>query len=357
MAPSIESTVAAMALSALRHVEPELAHQLALRGLRLLGPIWRRPRVSTDLGVNALGLRFAHPVGVAAGFDKDGDFLDAIGCLGFSHVEVGTVTPDPQEGNPRPRLFRIPDTDAVINRMGFNSKGVGYVARRLLRTRFGGVLGVSIGKNAATPIEQAHQDYLRCFRGLYPLASYIAVNVSSPNTENLRDLQSAAWLSRIVVPLQEERVRLSRSHGKTVPLLIKIAPDLADDELASLAAELRRLGVDGVIATNTTTNLDGVRGVLPAHRGGGLSGEPLHARSVAVIARLRSELGRGFPIIGVGGITTAAAALATLDAGASLIQLYTGLIYRGPALLTDILDALAARRPKERSWARAEAKH
>lgn len=338
-----------MSMPALRRLEPEFAHRVAMSGLRLLRPIWSAPRISTDIGVNILGLRFANPVGVAAGFDKDGDYLDAVGCLGFGHIEVGTVTPDPQNGNPRPRLFRIPAANAAINRMGFNSKGVDYVAQRLERTTFNGLRGISIGKNAATPIEKAEQDYLRCFREIYRFADYIAVNVSSPNTANLRDLQSQEGLSRIITPLQEEQLRLCQSQGKRTPLLVKIAPDLSDDQIASLALELRRLGVDGVIATNTTTNLDGLRGVLPAHRGGGLSGEPLHARSVAVIRQLRSELGSGFPIIGVGGITTATAALATLDAGANLIQLYTGLTYRGPVLLAEILDALGERAVSRRS--------
>jgi dihydroorotate dehydrogenase len=232
--------------------------------------------------------------------------------------------------------------------MGFNSKGVDYVAQRLQRSKVGGVRGVSIGKNAATPIAQAEQDYLCCFRRVYRLADYVAVNVSSPNTPNLRELQSQEWLRRIIIPLQEERPRLCQLHGKDMPLLIKIAPDLTDDQVAALALELRRLGVDGVIATNTTTSLDGVRGVLPEHHGGGLSGEPLHARSLAVVGQLRSELGSGFPIIGVGGITTAVAAQATLDAGANLIQLYTGLIYRGPVLLDEILDALATQRLSNR---------
>jgi dihydroorotate dehydrogenase len=336
-------------MPALRRLEPELAHRVAMGGLRLLRPFWSAPRVSEDIGVNVLGLRFANPVGVAAGFDKDGDYLDAMGCLGFGHIEVGTVTPDPQYGNPRPRLFRVPAANAAVNRMGFNSKGVDYVAHRLERTTFNGLLGISIGKNAATPIEKAEQDYLRCFRGIYRFADYIAVNVSSPNTANLRDLQSHEGLSRIITPLQEERSRLCRTHGKRTPLLVKIAPDLRDDQVASLALELRRLGTDGVIATNTTTNLDGLRGVLPAHHGGGLSGEPLHARSVAVIRQLRSELGSDFPIIGVGGITTATAALATLDAGANLIQLYTGLTYRGPVLLAEILEALVMRAVNRRA--------
>jgi dihydroorotate dehydrogenase len=226
--------------------------------------------------------------------------------------------------------------------MGFNSKGVEYVAERLQRGKFGGVLGVSIGKNASTPMGRAHEDYLKCFRRLYPLADYIAINVSSPNTLKLRELQSAEGLQGIISPLRDERSRLSKEHGKYVPLLVKVSPDLEPHQLTSVALELQRLDVDGVIATNTTVSLTGIA-PSPVHTGGGLSGEPLHRRSLAVIRQLRAELGPGFPIVGVGGITDPQAALATLDAGANVIQLYTGLIYRGPILLHEILRSLLNR--------------
>jgi dihydroorotate dehydrogenase len=337
---SVPATIAAAALPLLLRLEPELAHRLALTGLRRLGSTWRTPVSAAELAVDCAGKRFAHPVGVAAGFDKDGECLDALGAVGFSHVEVGTITPRPQPGNPRPRLFRLPAARAVVNRMGFNSKGLAYVTRNLQRSGFRGVLGVSIGKNAATPIEHAEQDYVACFRALPGLADYVAINVSSPNTANLRELQTGEGLRRVIGSLQDEGARLSREQAKHTPLFVKLAPDLTPDELAAIAAELRRLGVDGVIATNTTVHLEGVPGIRPVHAGGGLSGAPLHRRSLAVIAQLRSELGPSFPIIGVGGITNAEDALATLRAGASVIQLYTGLVYRGPCLLDEILDAL-----------------
>jgi len=344
MIRSIASALAAVARPALLRLEPELAHHLALRGLELMRAHWRIPAPAPELAVTCLGLRFAHPVGLAAGFDKNGDYLDALGAIGFSHIEVGTVTPRPQPGNPRPRLFRIREAQAIVNRMGFNNEGVDHLVRQLERSTYRGVRGVSIGKNADTPLERAEEDYVTCFRKVYALADYVAVNVSSPNTLRLRELQSGEGLERIVTPLLEERVRLSREHGKHTPLLVKLAPDLSDEELPSVARELRRLGVDGVIATNTTVQLDGVPGILPKHHGGGLSGAPLHARSVAVISRLRSELGPDFPIIGVGGIMSARAALETLAAGANLIQIYTGFVYRGPDLLFEILRALSGER-------------
>jgi dihydroorotate dehydrogenase len=341
MLRSIAPTLAAASLPILLRLEPELAHRLGLGGLNLLRGIWPLCAAPAQLAVTCLGLRFAHPVGVAAGFDKDGDYLDALGAVGFSHVEVGTVTPQPQPGNPRPRLFRIPAAGALVNRMGFNSKGAAYVARRLARSAFRGVRGVSIGKNATTPNERAQEDYVACLRALYAFADYVAVNVSSPNTSKLRELQSSEGLKRVIGALQGERARLEREHGKYVPLLVKLAPDLAPSLLAALAAAIEAHGVDGVIATNTTVNMQGVPGVRPIHEGGGLSGEPLHRRSIAVIGRLRAELGARFPIIGVGGITSAEAARDTLAAGADLIQVYTGLVYRGPELLTEILGALA----------------
>ncbi len=336
----LQRTVVNASLPILLRIEPELAHRLAMSGLRLLRSTWRAPEPPAQLAVDCLGLRFAHPVGVAAGFDKDGDYLDALGAVGFSHVEIGTVTPNPQPGNPKPRLFRIPAARAVVNRMGFNSKGLAYVVRSLQRSSFRGVLGISIGKNAATPLDRAEEDYRACFRALYGLADYIALNVSSPNTTNLRELQTPERLRRVVGSLQEDRAQLAREHRKHTPVFVKLAPDLAPDELTSVAAAMRRLGVDGVIATNTTVHLEGVPGIRSIHQGGGLSGEPLHERSLAVIAHLRAELGSHFPIIGVGGITSPEAALATLRAGASVIQLYTGLVYRGPYLLDDILGAL-----------------
>jgi dihydroorotate dehydrogenase len=307
--------------------------------LRALRPFWPAPQARPALAVRCLRLDFAHPVGLAAGFDKNGDYLDALGALGFSHVELGTVTPRPQPGNPKPRMFRVPG-EGLVNRMGFNNKGVDHLVSRLRGARYGGIRGVSIGKNADTPLEQAAQDYLTCLGKVYALADYIAVNVSSPNTARLRELQAPDGLERIVAPLLDERARLETRHGRRVPLLVKIAPDLDPSQISAVAASLRSLGADGVIATNTTTDLSSLGPDWPADRRGGLSGAPLHARSVAVIAQLRAELGRDFPIIGVGGIVDPDRAASTLRAGADLVQVYTGFAYRGPALLEEVLNGL-----------------
>ena len=327
-------------LPALARWDPERAHDWGLRGLRGLRPFWPSLEARPGPAVRILGLEFAHPLGLAAGFDKNGDYLEALGALGFSHVELGTVTPRPQPGNPRPRMFRVPGTLGLVNRMGFNNKGVDHLVARLRRARYAGIRGVSIGKNAATPLEHAAQDYLACLGKVYALADYVAVNVSSPNTARLRELQAPDGLSSIVGPLLEERARLETRHGRRVPLLVKIAPDLDSAHLGAVAASLRSLGVDGVIATNTTTDLAALGPDWPPERRGGLSGAPLHGRSAAVIAQLRAELGGSFPIIGVGGIVDGERAVATLRAGADLLQVYTGFACRGPALLEEILDAI-----------------
>ncbi len=327
-------------LPALSSWDPERAHDWGLSGLQCLAPFWPAPATHPALAVHRFGLTFAHPVGVAAGFDKNGDYLDALGALGFSHVELGTVTPRPQYGNPKPRMFRVPSAGGLVNRMGFNNKGVDHLVARLSRARYGGIRGVSIGKNADTPLEHAAQDYLVCLDKVYAFADYVAVNVSSPNTARLRELQAPDGLASIVAPLLESRGRLERRHGRRVPLLVKIAPDLGSAEISATAASLRSLGVDGVIATNTTTDLSALGPEWPAERRGGLSGAPLHARSAAVIRQLRAELGGSFPIIGVGGIVDGDRAAATLRAGADLLQIYTGFAYRGPALLEEILIAI-----------------
>ena len=335
------SALAAAALPVLTRLDPETAHTLALRALRWLRPLWPRRDVPANLAVACAGLKFAHPVGLAAGFDKNADYLDALGAVGFSHIEVGTVTPRPQPGNPRPRMFRIRARAALVNRMGFNNKGADHVAARMQRSAYRGIRGISIGKNFDTPIESAERDYVECLRKLYEYADYVAVNVSSPNTARLRELQSQGGLERIAGSLIDERTALARRFGRTVPLFVKVAPDLDDDQLTVLAAQLRALKVDGVIATNTSNRLDEFAPQLPAGCTGGLSGRPLHRLSIGVIRRLRSLLGEEFPIIGVGGICGADEALATLGAGANLIQLYTGFAYRGSRLLDEILEALA----------------
>jgi len=328
------------ALPLLLRFPPELSHALGLRGLKLLSRPGRAPAAAPARAVEALGLRFEHPVGLAAGFDKNGDYLDALGALGFSHVEIGTVTPRPQPGNPRPRLFRLRGARALINRMGFNNRGADYVAARVAAAQYRGVRGISIGKNAATPLERAVDDYLACLRKLYAVADYFAINVSSPNTRGLRTLQSRDALAGIVEPLQEERERLAARHGKRIPLLVKISPDLDHEELRDLAAALRSHALEGVIATNTSTRIAGYEAELERAQGGGLSGAPLRDKSLAALRTLREELGRDMPIIGVGGLMSADDVRARLAAGANLVQLYTGFVYRGPALLNECLSTL-----------------
>jgi dihydroorotate dehydrogenase len=339
----LSAAIARGSLPILSRFDPEFAHDAGLSGLkwlRLLGPIAVPP---PGLGLSCLGLTFSHPLGLAAGFDKNGDYLDALGGVGFSHVELGTVTPRPQPGNARPRMFRGPGA-ALVNRMGFNNKGVDHLVTRLARTQFRGIRGVSIGKNADTPIERAAEDYVACLRKVYPHADYVAVNVSSPNTARLRELQDKDGLERVLGALLEARADLMEQHRRRVPLLVKIAPDLDAAQLAAVAAIVRSLDIDGVIATNTTTDLAPLGAGWPAERRGGLSGAPLHARSVAIISALRAVLGAGFPIIGVGGIVDAERALATLRAGADLIQIYTGFAVRGHVLLEEIWSALLAQR-------------
>jgi dihydroorotate dehydrogenase len=334
------AAMARASLPILARLDPEAAHAVGLAALDRLKFLWRGPTVPDRLAVRCFGVPFAHRLGLAAGFDKNGDHLDALGALGFSHIELGTVTPRPQPGNPKPRMFRLRAAHAIVNRMGFNNKGVDHLVARLSQSRYPGVRGISIGKNFDTPNEQADQDYVACLNKVYAHADYVAVNVSSPNTARLRELQARDGLERIVGALLEARTRLTIEHGKRLPLLVKIAPDLNGEQITALAATLRSLAVDGVIATNTSTDLGAYRDQLPKDQAGGLSGEPLHAMSVLVIARLRGELGPEFPIIGVGGIMSAAHALDSLRAGANLIQIYTGFAYRGHVLVEDILAAL-----------------
>src|ERR1700686_3116403 len=332
------SIIARASLPVLTRLDPERAHDLGLAGLGWLRPLW--PALQPPAGdVHCLGLKFAHPLGLAAGFPKNGDYLDALGALGFSHVELGTVTPRPQPGNPKPRMFRIPEAHALINRMGFNNKGVDHLVAQVSRSRYPGIRGISIGKNFDTPLEQAQDDYVICLRKVYALADYIAVNISSPNTARLREVQARDGLERILGALLEERRILEGRHGKRVPLLVKVAPDLTPEEISALARDLRLLEVDGVIATNTTTDRSVLVNAPVAAQAGGLSGAPLHLRSIRVIAQLRAELGADFPLIGVGGIVSADHARATLRAGANLIQIYTGFAYRGFALLEEIVNA------------------
>jgi dihydroorotate dehydrogenase len=290
-----------------------------------------------------MGLRFPNRVGLAAGFDKNARDIDSLGRLGFGFIEVGTVTPRPQPGNPRPNLFRLVPDEALINRLGFNNEGAAAAVRRLEARRYTGICGVNIGKNFDTPLEDSTKDYTRCLRAVYGVADYVTINVSSPNTPGLRGLQDPAVLRPLLLELAEVREQLMPAHGKRVPLLVKLSPDLGDEQLLDVARELRELPVDAIVATNTTiarpTSLQAATATEP----GGLSGRPLHARSIAVVRSLRAALGADFPLIGVGGIVSAENGIATRDAGADLLQLYTGLIYRGPALVRELLDSLAVK--------------
>jgi dihydroorotate dehydrogenase len=338
-------------------LDPETAHRIALSSLdRLYAAGLLRTAGGLSLPaadpVQAMGLTFPNPVGLAAGLDKNARHVDALGALGFGFVEVGTVTPRAQPGNPRPRMFRLPAAQALINRLGFNNGGLaGFLDNLQRSSRFcagGGIVGLNIGKNADTPIERALDDYLLGLRGVYPLltrrAGYIAVNISSPNTQNLRSLQGADELSRLLDGLMQERRRLADAHGRQVPMAVKIAPDLPDEALPRLAETLTSHGIDAVIATNTTISREAVHGLPHAQETGGLSGAPLRERSNAVVRLLRQHLGPAFPIIGVGGITCGADAAEKIRAGATLVQLYSGLIYRGPALIGEARRAILSAR-------------
>ena len=324
---------------------PESAHRCALSALRQLdrlGLAPAPPRAPADCGRTVMGIRFPNPVGLAAGLDKDGEYIDALARLGFGFLEIGTVTPRPQTGNPRPRMFRIRAARAIINRMGFNNHGVDHLVENVKRARYRGVLGINIGKNFDTPLERAADDYVTCLRKVYPYASYVTVNVSSPNTANLRRLQGAGALDALLAALTPERRELAAKHGRTVPLAVKIAPDLDRLQVETIAGLLRRHAVDAVIATNTTVTRDGVAGLPHEHEGGGLSGAPLAARATSVVRQLAQALAGELPVIGVGGIMTAPDAREKVAAGASLVQLYTGLVYHGPALVGECIAALCA---------------
>ena len=325
------------------HLDPETAHDWTQTLLRLPGA-GLLARIAA-LGIpsaprRVMGIDFPNPVGLAAGLDKDGECIAIWRALGFGFVEVGTVTPRPQPGNPKPRMFRLPRAQALINRMGFNNQGVDRLVERVRRTGGQGVLGINIGKNANTPVERAAEDYLLGLRKVYPWASYVAVNISSPNTPGLRDLQYGATLDRLLEALKTEQARLAAEYGRYVPLAIKIAPDIADADLPTVSQALLRHEMDAVIATNTTFSRVGVEKLPHAQEAGGLSGAPLMARSTAVVAQLREILGGKLPIIAVGGILSGADAAAKIAAGASLVQLYTGFIYRGPELIREAVKAL-----------------
>jgi dihydroorotate dehydrogenase len=328
-------------------LDAETAHGIGMRGVSLLDAtgfagLLAKPVPSCP--VDAMGLRFPNPVGLAAGLDKNGEHIDGLARLGFGFIEIGTVTPRPQAGNPRPRLFRIPEAQGIINRMGFNNDGVDRLLENVRKAEFparGGILGINIGKNATTPIENAADDYLECLEKVYGAASYVTVNISSPNTKNLRELQKDEALDDLLARLKARQEILADRHGRYVPLALKIAPDLDDAQITTIADALRRHRMDGVIATNTTLSRDGVAGLANADEAGGLSGAPVFRQSTEVVKKLAAALGGELPIIGVGGIMGGEDAVAKIRAGASLVQFYSGFIYRGPDLVGEAAEALA----------------
>jgi dihydroorotate dehydrogenase len=336
----------ALARPILFKMDPEQAHEFTLDALArtqntVLDRFYRQPFVSDP--VTLAGLHFPNRVGLAAGLDKNARCIDALGAMGFGFVEVGTVTPKAQPGNPKPRMFRLPEAQGLINRLGFNNEGLDAFIANVKKAHFrqlGRLLGLNIGKNAATPIENATDDYLIALAGVYPHADYVTVNISSPNTKNLRALQSDDALDGLLGALVARREELATEHGRRVPMFLKIAPDLDETQVGVIAATLKKHGMDGVIATNTTLARDAVTGLQHAEETGGLSGAPVFDSSNHVIAQLRAHLGAGYPIIGVGGILSGHDAIEKIRAGADVVQLYSGLIYKGPELVTQAASAL-----------------
>jgi dihydroorotate dehydrogenase len=324
-------------------LDPETAHALSLKSLRLFeraglsrmiaAPVPHRP-------VRAMGLEFPNPLGLAAGLDKHAEYVDCLGKLGFGFLEIGGVTPRPQPGNPRPRVFRLPAAEAIINRFGFNSVGVDRFVANLRKSHYTGILGVNLGKNKDTPNERAVEDYAASLEKIYPHAHFATINVSSPNTADLRRLQSAEELAPLLSAMHAQRERLAQKHGRRVALAVKIAPDIDDEAINAVARVAVEQRMDAIIATNTTTSRDRVRGLPHAEETGGLSGAPLREMSTEVVRKLARALDGAIPIIGVGGIMTAAHAREKLQAGATLLQIYSGLVYRGPDVVRDILDGI-----------------
>lgn len=321
-------------------LDPEVSHRLVfhvLKNAHALGLVPGQPVIRRSCTV--MGLDFPNPVGLAAGLDKNGDYIDALAALGFGFIEIGTVTPRPQPGNPPPRMFRIPQASALINRLGFNNQGVDNLVRNVRNTHYQGILGINIGKNFDTPVDAAAADYLICLRKVYRYASYVTVNISSPNTANLRQLQNAKELDQLLGTLKSEQTRLADEHGKYTPLVVKIAPDLEPDQIKSIAILLMKHWIDGVIATNTTLSRAGVENLPGSTETGGLSGAPLTQRATGVIRQLHAVLQDALPIIGAGGIMKGADVREKMEAGASLVQIYTGLIYHGPELVQELIHS------------------
>lgn len=316
-------------------LSPEQSHYIALQSLQIVYNMGlsRFYKKIPDHPLHLMGLHFPNRIGLAAGLDKNADFIDALSMLGFGFIEIGTVTPKPQPGNPLPRLFRLTKQEAIINRMGFNSKGVDYVAKKLEQTHYRGILGINIGKNKDTPFENAIDDYLFGFQKLARYASYITINISSPNTPGLRDLQQGAMLNDLLDALKKEQALIQKHQQKYVPLVVKISPDLTEQALQEAAGLFLKHSVDGIIATNTTLHRDGIENAVHANEAGGLSGKPLKNRSTHIIVQLRALLKDNIPIIASGGIMDESSAKEKLNAGARLLQLYTGFIYRGPRLI------------------------
>ena len=337
-----------LARTALFQLDPERAHDLALKSLSLLGPGNALLGAGSDTAADVrevMGLRFPNAIGLAAGLDKNGEYVEALGLLGFGFIEVGTVTPRPQPGNPKPRMFRLEEHEAIINRLGFNNLGVERLLRNVERSYYRGILGINIGKNFDTPIERAADDYLACLDAVYARATYVTVNISSPNTKNLRDLQSSERLDELLSAVMARRAQLAERHGAKKPLLVKVAPDLDDTQIAVIAELAVKHGIDGLIATNTTITREAVSGHRHGLQNGGLSGKPLYALSTKVLGKLSAALAGRVPLVGVGGIMSGRDARGKIDAGASLVQVYTGFIYRGPTLIGDARRAL--RRPAQ----------
>lgn len=336
-----------MFYSAIRKVffkfDAETIHEMTIKALKNTGTTPLRALYCQNVPrkpVTVMGIEFPNPIGLAAGLDKNGECIPAFGAMGFGFVEVGTVTPRPQPGNEKPRIFRLPQANAVINRMGFNNKGVDYLVDQVRKAQFKGVLGINIGKNKDTPEENAKDDYIHCMQKVYNFASYITINISSPNTPGLRSLQYGEALNELLSALKTEQTVLAEKYGKYVPIAVKIAPDLTEPEVESIAECLIANNIDGVIATNTTLSREGVEGLEHSEEMGGLSGAPVKEKSTEVIKLLAKALDNKLPIIGVGGISNGADAKEKIEAGAQLVQVYTGFIYQGPDLIKDVVNAL-----------------